>query len=112
MPGFPAGRLRDRVAIELETRQPNGQGGFVTAWAPIAGGGSVPAQVIGLSGDEAISAAVERSVQQWRVTIRDRPGLTTKHRLRRGGQLLDVKSILPHPNFDRTLVLICESSGG
>jgi head-tail adaptor len=59
-----AGRLRERVTIEAETRVPNGQGGYATDWAPLPTAPTVWAEVIGLNGGEGIRAGVERSVSR------------------------------------------------
>lgn len=74
-----AGRLRGRVRIEEPAGLvDNGRGGRRAA----AGGAwkvldeSVPAEIVALRGDEALEAAVVRSKQLWRVTIRRRPILT------------------------------------
>ena len=104
-------RLRELVALESETREPNGQGGFVTAWNAVGPG--IYAEIIGLTGDESINIAVERSVQRWRVTMRKRPTpVTTKHRLNWGGVILEVKSSVPDPKLPGdAIVLLCESRG-
>lgn len=102
-----AGRRRHRLVLEAETRESNGQGGYTTVWAAV--GKPIRAEVIGLSGDEAISAAVTRSVQQWRITFLKRPGVTTKHRLREGAVLYDIKSVMEDPRDAQALVLICET---
>lgn len=106
-----AGQLRERVTIEDEVRQANGQGGFVTSWAPIAQ--KVPAKIIALTGDEALRLGVERSVSTWRVTIRKRPDVTPRNRLKWGALVLAVRSVLPDPTEPQTaLVLVCESGNG
>lgn len=106
--GIAAGRLRELVSVEEETRLPNGQGGYTTAWSEVA---APRAEIIGLTGDESINAAVERSVQRWRVTMRARL-LTTKHRLIWNDIQLDIKSVVPDPRApEAAIVVICESTG-
>lgn len=109
MNGIDSGRLNKRVTIEAESRTGNGQGGYTTSWAPIAGTPTVWAEIIGLSGDEALSAGVSRNVQQWRVTIRRRDDITTKHRLTHGGRVFNIKSTMPDPRHDDATLLICET---
>ena len=105
-----AGKLRHRVTIECEGKTPNGQGGFTTAWAPVASG--VPAEIIGLSGSEAISSGVERSVTLYRVSIRSRSDVSAKVRLKWNGRVLAVKSVIPHPQHPVTAMqILCEMSG-
>lgn len=104
------GSLSERVTIEQEARTSNGQGGYTTGWSPLA---TVWAEVIPLSGDEAITAQVERAVARYRVSIRRRDDVTAKHRLIWRGQTLAIKSALPHPKDLRGgLLMICESGTG
>jgi SPP1 family predicted phage head-tail adaptor len=107
--GIDAGRLNKRVAIQIEGRVPNGQGGYETGWGAVAERPNVWAEIIGLSGDESLRAGVERNVQQWRVTIRRRDDVTTKHRLIHKGQVFEIKSAMPDPKWDDATLLICET---
>lgn len=113
MAGIDSGRLNRRLTIQEETRQSNGQGGFTTSWSDVK---TVWAEVVGLSGDEALAAGIERSVQQWRITIRRRP-VTTKNRLIGKstmflGRIFNVKSVMPDPKADDATLLICETVAG
>jgi SPP1 family predicted phage head-tail adaptor len=103
-----AGRLRERVTIEGPTRVSNGQGGWTTGWADVAD--KVPAEIIAMSGDEALRLNVETSTVRYRVTMRKREGLTPKNRLRFGSELLEVRSVQRHPQAPNShLLLICEA---
>jgi SPP1 family predicted phage head-tail adaptor len=105
-----AGELRDRVTIEEQIKTVDEQGGQVTNWAAVASAPDISANVIGLTGDEALNGLVERSTATWRVMIRKRAGLTTKHRLLWNGIVLNIRSVLPHPKEPRAaLLLVCES---
>lgn len=85
-----AGRLRERVTIEGETRVANGQGGWKTGWAAIAR--NVAAEIVGMSGDEALRLGVERSTTLYRVRIRKRAGVTAANRLVWKGQPMAIRS--------------------
>jgi SPP1 family predicted phage head-tail adaptor len=101
---------RDRVTIEAEQRTPNGQGGYTTGWSPVA---TVWAEVIGLNGNEAMRASIERSVSLYRVNLRKRDDVSAANRLRWNGRVLSITSVLPHPQEPRTaLQLLCETSAG
>jgi SPP1 family predicted phage head-tail adaptor len=105
-----AGKLREPVRIEVEQRTSNGQGGYITAWTKVA---DVRAEILGLAGDEALRAGVERSVSQYRVTIRKRSDVSVVNRLKWKGQVLAIRSVLPHPNdLRRALLLNCEIGNG
>jgi head-tail adaptor len=109
--GIQAGRLRHRVRIEEKGRVSNGQGGWTSGWAPVA---TVRAEIIGLSGAEALQQGVQRNVQQWRVTMRARAVST-------GQRLIclvpppgvvegpyDIKAVLPD-RAPGAIVLVCET---
>lgn len=110
-----AGRLRDLIAIEQEVRTANGQGGYSTVWSTLA---NTYAEVIGLSGAEALKAGIERNVQQWRVTVRRGVEVTGRNRIRwdalpNTSKIMNIKSVMPHPNAPReALLIMCESGGG
>lgn len=109
MSGLDRGRLNKRVTIEAPTRQDNGQGGEIVTWDPLPARATVWAEIIGLSGDEALMAGVLRGVQQWRVTIGRRDEVTPEHRLTRPGQVYEIKSAMPDPKSEDGTVLICET---
>ena len=111
MTGIDAGRLNKRVTIEEERRTDNGQGGSKTEWLPLEARASVWAEIIGLSGDEALRAGREKDVQTWRVTIRKRDDVSAKNRLKHKGTVYEIKSVLPDPKADDALLLICETGG-
>lgn len=104
-------RLRERVTIQQSNAIDNGRGGRKVpegqpAWRDVAT--KVPAEIVALRGGEALSIAVQRATQFYRVTIRKRPGVTTAHRLVWNGIALDIRTA--PPSTDRTtLVLTCES---
>lgn len=101
---------RERVTIQHEARAPNGQGGFTTTWTDALVAPKVAAEIVGLSGDEAIAAGVERSVTRWRVTIRRRDDVSPRNRLLWNGLALNIVSAMPLPKDPRFYtLLICES---
>ncbi|HEY1605617.1 MAG TPA: phage head closure protein [Allosphingosinicella sp.] len=112
MNGLNRGRLRERVRLEALSLTDNGQGGQEETWTPVA---TVAAEIVGLSGAEAMKAGIDRSVQQWRVTISCRDTVTAKHRLmwiRAGGaeERLEIQAAMPDPKAPRdATLLLCES---
>jgi head-tail adaptor len=106
-----AGRLRHRVRIEEPNLVDNNNGGRAVPagqakWRTVAD--RVPAEVIPLRGEAATQHLVQRSLQLWRVTIRNRSGLTIANRLAHGDTVLTIKAIAPTEARDG-LVLSCES---
>ena len=104
-----AGRLRERVTIEGEVRKPNGQGGFTTGWATVAR--SVPAEIIGLTGDEALRLGVERSASQYRVTMRRRSDVSPKNRLKWKGQIMAIRSVVPDARDPNVAIVLTAEIG-
>ncbi len=105
-------RLRERITIEAKNLVDNGKGGRKTPfgepeWKPVTTN-LIAAEIIPLRGDEALSSAVLRSVQLYRVTIRPRDGAVTKNRIRWGSIVMDIKSAAR--SIDRrSIVMTCES---
>lgn len=113
MPGKSfASRARDRIIIEEKNLVDNGRGGRKRPdgepeWKP-AIATPLPAEIIALRGGEALTQAVQRSTQVWRVAIRLRHDVNTTHRVRWGAIAMNIRSAAP--NEDRTeLVMTCES---
>jgi SPP1 family predicted phage head-tail adaptor len=105
-----AGKLREPVRIEVEQRTSNGQGGYITAWTKVA---DVRAEILGLAGDEALRAGVERSVSQYRVTIRKRSDVSVVNRLKwKGTGPRDPIGPAASNDLRRALLLNCEIGNG
>jgi head-tail adaptor len=104
-------RLRERLDVQEPNVIDNGRGGRRVptgedAWRTTAT--KIAAEVLPLRGGEALNLGIERSTQIYRVTIRNRPGLTTANRFMWQGIALNIRT-LP-PSTDRaTLVMTCES---
>jgi SPP1 family predicted phage head-tail adaptor len=106
-----AGALRERVTIEAETRTSNGQGGYKTGWTAFAR--AVPAEIIALSGDEALRLNIERSTSQYRVRMRRRAEIDAEKRLLWKGQVMAIKSVVPDPKEPQAMLLLtCEIGQG
>lgn len=103
-----AGDLRTRISVEHEVRQPNGQGGWTTAWVELF---PAFAKKVPLRGDEISRDNMKRSVSTARFIIRYREDVTTKHRLieQASGKTWNIRSIDdPFSRRDR-VELDCES---
>lgn len=104
-------RLRERVTLQQSSAVDNGRGGRKVpegqpAWRDVAT--KIPAEIVPLRGGEALSIAVQRATQFYRVTIRKRAGVTTAHRLLWNGVALDIRTA--PPSTDRaTQVMTCET---
>lgn len=99
-----AGRLRNRVVIEAPAHTPDGAAGRRTAWRRVA---SVAAEVLPLAGNDGLEDGVVRAAQAYRITIRWRAGLDTRHRLIWNGQPLKINSMVDPDQLRQRLVLAC-----
>lgn len=107
-----ARRLRERITIEAKNLVDNGKGGRRTPdgepeWKP-ALPHPVAAEIIPLRGDEALSRAILKTVQLYRVTVRHRDGITTANRVRWGSVVMNIKSAARSVDR-RSIVMTCES---
>lgn len=85
MSGIPAGRLRQRIAIQQKVEERDSNGAVVESWQTVAGLESVPAELAPLSTREFIAAQAQQSEVRARIRIRYRTGLTaTMRALHRG----------------------------
>jgi hypothetical protein len=78
---------------------------------------SVPAEIIGLSGDEALRNGSSARTTQYRVRIRKRPSLAVTPKNRSSGtdrgEIMAMRSVMPDPREPRAaLVLIAEIGNG
>lgn len=85
MSGIPAGRLRQRIAIQQKIEERDSNGAVIELWQTIAGLESVPAELAPLSTREFIAAQAQQSEVRGRIRIRYRTDLNaTMRALHRG----------------------------
>ncbi|WP_295560613.1 head-tail adaptor protein [uncultured Sphingomonas sp.] len=107
--GLSAGRLRQRVDLMRLVSVDNGNGGYSETWQTIAA--AVPAEVIGLTGTEAVREKVLRGIRVYQITTRWREDLQPKDQLRFGDEDLNVRSAIdPFGRRDR-LVILADTEG-
>lgn len=102
-----AGTIRHRVDIQAhgETRAENGE--VIATWTSIA---TVWASVEPLSGRELWQAQQVQSEATIRVRLRYFSGVTTKHRLKFGERLLDIKAVINPAERNAELECLCTES--
>lgn len=83
--------LRKRITIETSTETADTAGGFTTSWATFA---TVWAGFEPLRGRENYQDMILQSTTNYRVTIRYLAGVTTKMRIKLGGRLFNIRSIM------------------
>jgi SPP1 family predicted phage head-tail adaptor len=100
-----AGELRERLVLQNPPAVADGSGGQTGDWTTVK---TIRAKVEALRGGEAAQAAIATTTVQFRVTIRRRP-IDTGQRLRwaSGGQVMDIRAVLPSIDHAWT-VLLCE----
>jgi len=94
--GLHAGRLRHVIEIQECIQVQNAStGGMVDRWQTVTGCDAVPAEIVYISGREFISSNAKQSEIVARITIRKRPGITTKMRIIGMGKTFDIQGVLP-----------------
>lgn len=104
-----AGRLRHRVAIMRAIKVDTGKGGSTTTWTAVAK--SVPVEVVGLTGTEAVREKVLRGIRVYQVTGRWRADLQPKDQLRFGTEDLNIRSAVDPDGRRVQLVIIADTEG-
>lgn len=90
-----AGKLRDRVTVQIASGTTNALGETVLSWANST---AVWANVEGVSAREALEAGKQEVTVTHRVRMRYLPGLTQNMRFAVGNRTLDIVSLLEHNN--------------
>jgi SPP1 family predicted phage head-tail adaptor len=98
------GALRHRVTIETETRLPDGGGGALVAWTPVA---DLWAAVVPISGTEPVVAEASVGRITHAVTLRWRADLTPAMRVRLVGRILSLVAVLDVDERRRFLRCLC-----
>ena len=88
-PDMRAGRLRQRVTIELNTPTRNAVGEEVENWSAF-GGGSRSARVVPLTGRELFGAQQRHAEAEYRIEMRFFGGITSAMRVAYNGRVFDI----------------------
>ncbi|BBC72918.1 conserved hypothetical protein [Altererythrobacter sp. B11] len=107
---LPAGRLRHEIAVKRQIRQPDGKGGYLTAWTTVA---TIRAEVTGLDGRESVMEKVMEGVSVFLFRVRWRRGLEIRasDQVRYAGLDLNVKGPSVDPDGRRRqLTFIAETA--
>lgn len=108
-PRVLADRLRDRIDIMRASKVDNGKGGYTTTWSAAAP--AVPAEVIGLTGTEAVREKVLRGIRVYQITTRYRADLQPKDQARFGGEDLNIRSSVDPDGRRERLVIVADTEG-
>jgi SPP1 family predicted phage head-tail adaptor len=90
-----AGKLRERVTVQIASGTTNALGETVLAWSNSS---AVWASVEGVSAREALTAGQQETTVSHRVRLRYLPGLTQNMRFSWRSRTLDIVSLLEHGN--------------
>jgi len=90
-----AGKLRERVTVQIASGTTNALGETVLAWANSS---AVWASVEGVSAREALISGQQETTVSHRVRLRYLPGLTQNMRFSWRSRTLDIVSLLEHGN--------------
>ena len=90
-----AGKLRERITVQIASGTTNTLGETVLAWSNST---SVWASVEGVSAREALTAGQQEESVTHRLRLRYLPGLTQQMRFAWRGRTLEIVSLLEHGN--------------
>jgi SPP1 family predicted phage head-tail adaptor len=96
--------LRDRLTLEQPVRTPDGGGGALLAWEPVA---ELWARVRPISGDERLLHDQLAGRLTHTVWIRHRAGVVPAMRLRQSGRIYEIVAVLDTPHRTH-LKCLCE----
>ena len=102
---MPAARLKQRVTIEQQSLAPDGLGGAARGWATLA---TVWAEVMPVSGREALFAFRLESPVTHRVTIRYRTDVKADMRLNYESRILTIRAVINRGEENRYLEILAE----
>jgi SPP1 family predicted phage head-tail adaptor len=103
-----AGKLRDRVTVQIASGTTNALGETVLAWSNST---SVWASVDGVSAREALTAGQQDVSVSHKVRLRFLPGLTQQMRFAWQGRTLEIVSLLEHGNRTEHEAICTENAG-
>jgi SPP1 family predicted phage head-tail adaptor len=90
-----AGKLRERVTVQIASGTTNALGETVLTWNNSS---AVWASVEGVSAREALISGQQETTVSHRVRLRYLPGLTSQHRFSWRSRTLEIVSLLEHGN--------------
>lgn len=103
-----AGKLRDRITVQIASGSTNALGETVLTWSNST---SVWASVDGVSAREALTAGQQDVSVTHKVRLRFLPGLTQQMRFAWRGRTLEIVSLLEHGNRSEHEAICTENVG-
>lgn len=105
--GDLSSRLRDRIDIVRPTETATGKGGYTTTLVPIAT--DVAAEVLSLTGGEAVKEKVLQGIHVFRITIRYRDGILQSDQVSLSGETLNIRSAIDPDRRRREIVILADT---
>jgi SPP1 family predicted phage head-tail adaptor len=103
-----AGKLRDRITVQVASGSTNALGETVLAWSNSS---AVWASVEGVSAREALAAGQQEVSITHKVRLRFLPGLTQQMRFSWRSRTLEIVSLLEHGNRSEHEAICTENVG-
>jgi len=101
--------MRHRLALEEAAATPDGAGGSLVSWAPVAEVWAAIRPRLGAEGVEA-DGLMARATHE--ITIRFRPSVTPRQRFRLGTRIFDITSVIDAEEAHRFLTCLVEERLG
>lgn len=103
-----AGRLRNRIEIVRPVETDTGTGGSTTTWQSVA---RPWAEVIGMTGKEAVLEKVLQGIRVYRITLRHRRDITEDCQIRYGTEDLNIRSAVDPTGRREETVILADTDG-
>lgn len=103
------GDMRHRLALEEAAATPDGAGGAIVSWSPVA---EVWAAIRPRSGTERVEADGLMGRVTHEITIRYRPDVAPRQRFRQGDRIFDITSVIDAEEAHRFLTCLVEERLG
>jgi SPP1 family predicted phage head-tail adaptor len=103
------GTMRHRVVIEESVSAPDGGGGAIVTWTPVA---EVWAAITPRAGRETAEADGLMGRVTHAITIRHRGDVTPRQRFRKGDRIFDITSVIDADEAHRFLTCLVEERLG
>ena len=104
---MPSARYRHRITLRRYTNVPDGAGGYNRSWANLQT--NVPAEVVSLSGSEAIIAETLQGISNFRVTCRYLSGIQVNDQVLWEGRELNILNAEDPDGRRMEMILLCNT---
>jgi SPP1 family predicted phage head-tail adaptor len=104
---MPSARFRHRITLRRYSNVPDGKGGYTRSWSTLHA--DLPAEVVSLSGREAIIANALQGISNFRITTRYVAGIQENDQVLYDGRELNIHNAEDPTGRRKELVIVCST---